>query len=140
MTKAVAPYTLSELEVIRSAIRNKMRPREIASMFPTRTTRTMFAKIRYERYRMTHAAHRYISSAPDAPSIPDAYAVSSDLANEKQDAKFQDAMRAALQSGRETMPVPQEPHPEFHPAHFDREPGSAFGISPALQCAELGAR
>lgn len=140
MTKPIVPYTLNELGVLRSAIANKMRPREIASMFPTRTTRTMFAKIRYERYRMTHAAHRYISSAPDAPSIPDAYVVISDAANHKQDNRFQARLKAAIEAGLEKMPPTQAPSAEFRPVQLDRAPAMvSYGASPAALCASLGA-
>jgi hypothetical protein len=145
MQKTQEPYSLAEKLRLLKAIEDKLRPYEIRALFPNRTERAIYTKIRYEKHKELNKSLRitHIGVRPDdEPPVSDADAVSSNLDNQEQDARFQDALRAAIDAGLEIFPVSSRNLPcgEFRPVHFDRQSGVSFGRSPALLCAELGSR
>lgn len=141
MNKTLAPWTDGQRERLRNAVEDGMKPLDIIGLFPDRTAGAVYTKIRYERHRKFINSHRTSGRNNDAPAISDADHIAAGLANEDQDAKFQDAMRAAIRAGLEIFPLSSRnlTCDEFRPVHFDRQAGASYGASPAQLCAELGA-
>jgi len=130
-------WPAEDLTIIRNAIANKVRPSDIAKIFPLRNIRAVYAKIFYERH---YAFSRNVAIIADAVDEATPEGASAALSNQMQDIRFQTALRTAIEAGLENHPAKHSPHTEFRPAHFIPEPCAVpFGPSPALLCAELGA-
>jgi len=134
-------WPAEDLMIIRNAIANKVRPCDIAKIFPLRNIRAVYAKIFYERHYAFSRNVAIIAEAVDGAvdeATPEGASIA--LSNQMQDIRFQTALRTAIEAGLENHPAKNAPHTEFRPAHFVPEPCAVpFGPSPALLCAELGA-
>lgn len=144
MTKSDEYYSNAEKLRLLKEIADGLRPYEIAALHPHRTTRAIYTKIRYEKYKELNKSLRigrpYGARQYDETPVSDADAVSSNLDNQLQDARFQTALRVAIETGLEKMPIPQAPTAEFRPVQLDRAPAMvSYGASPAALCASLGA-
>lgn len=148
MKIAYEHYTQAEIDRLRTAIADGLLVWQIRLLFPNRTEKAIFTKVRYEKNRKFNSLNRGITLASigdddDDGSITDAYAISRAAANRAEDGKFQAALGAAIESGLERMPMPprwRADCDEYRTVHFDRTAGRSFGSSPAALCAELGSR